>query len=91
MLKLFVDYVSVGVLSTTIDFMTFGAVFSLIGLKRAIPNVLSPCVASTFRFSSTPILHLSGKQRQVGVWHFSLKNNKTHCQFVIKTNTNHGC
>ncbi|MBL6367841.1 hypothetical protein [Salmonella enterica] len=39
MLKLFVDYVSVGVLSTTLDFMTFGAMFSLIGLKRAIPNV----------------------------------------------------
>ena len=50
MLKLFSRYVSVGVLNTAIHWLSFGALFSLMGMNQAISNLLAFCVAVTFSF-----------------------------------------
>ncbi|EAR8163648.1 GtrA family protein [Salmonella enterica] len=90
MLKLFVRYISVGVLNTAIHLLCFGVMFILIGFSQAISNVLEFCVDVTLSFFVNAKWMCKMKETTDGAWPFPLKVNQTYGMFFIKINTNHG-
>ncbi|EAP9711043.1 GtrA family protein [Salmonella enterica] len=80
MLKLFIRYVYVGVLSSAINLACFCALFILIIFSQEISNVIAFCVAVTFSFFVNSKWVFKAKETSCREASLPLKVKKTYIQ-----------